>query len=83
VAQTAAGLPGALPIHDTIICAHVGHTRIANLQAALEAVRSTGGNALGIVLWDAPSPSLPSPERIGRSPRPLHTAEMRALTGAP
>ncbi len=83
VAQTAAGLPGALPIHDTILCARVGHTRIANLQAALEAVRSTGGNALGIVLWDAPAPSLPSPERIGRSPRPLRTAEMRALTGAP
>jgi Mrp family chromosome partitioning ATPase len=82
VEQTAAGLPGALPIHDTILCARVGHTRIANLQAALEAVRTTGGNALGIVLWDAPPPSLPTPERIARSPRPVRTAEMRALTGA-
>lgn len=82
VAQTAAGLPGALPIHDTILCARVGHTRIANLQAALEAVRTTGGNALGIVLWDAPQPSLPTPDRIARSPRPVRTEEMRALTGA-
>jgi Mrp family chromosome partitioning ATPase len=82
VAQTAAGLPGSLPIHDTILCARVGYTRIANLQAALDAVRTTGGNALGIVLWDAPPPSLPTPERIARAPRPVRTAEMRALTGA-
>jgi Mrp family chromosome partitioning ATPase len=81
VAQTAAGLPGSLPIHDTILCARVGYTRIANLQAALDAVRTAGGNALGIVLWDAMPPALPTPERIARSPRPVRTAEMRALTG--
>ncbi|MDB4877303.1 MAG: hypothetical protein JWM41_3749 [Gemmatimonadetes bacterium] len=82
VEQTAAGLPGVLPIPDTILCARIGHTRIANLQAALEAVRVAGGNPLGIVLWDAAPPALPSPDRIARSPRPVHTAEMRALTGA-
>ena len=77
-----AGLPGALPIPDTIVCARVGHTRIAALQAALEGVRAAGGNPLGVVLWNAPSPSLPSPDKIARSARPLRTTEMRALTGA-
>jgi Mrp family chromosome partitioning ATPase len=76
------GLPGALPIPDTILCARVGHTRIANVQVVLETLRSTGGNPLGIVLWDGMSPALPTPERIARAPRPVRTAEMRALTGA-
>jgi Mrp family chromosome partitioning ATPase len=76
-----AGLSGALPIPDTVICARVGHTRIADINLAIERIRHVGGNPLGIVLWDAPSPSLPSPERIARSPRPVRTAEMRAMTG--
>ena len=80
VEQAAAGLPGALPIPDTILCARVGHTRIADLQAGLEAVRAAGGNPLGIVLWDAPPPVLPTPERLASSPRPLQTTEMKALT---
>jgi hypothetical protein len=80
VEQAAAGLPGALPIPDTILCARVGHTRIADLQAGLEAVRAAGGNPLGIVLWDAPPPVLPTPERLASSPRPLLTAEMKAIT---
>jgi Mrp family chromosome partitioning ATPase len=82
VAQAAAGLPGALPIPDTIICARVGHTRIADLRLALQSVRTAGGNPLGVVLWDAPSPSLPNSDKIARSPRPVRTAEMRTLTGA-
>jgi len=80
VEQAAAGLPGVLPIPDTIICARVGHTRIADLQAALDAVRGAGGNPLGVVLWDAAAPTLPTPERLASAPRPLHTAEMKALT---
>ena len=82
VEQAAAGLPGALPIPDAIICARVGHTRIAALQTTLETVRAAGGNPLGVVLWNAASPSLPSPDKIARSPRPVRTSEMRALTGA-
>jgi hypothetical protein len=82
IEQAAAGLPGALPIPDTILCARIGHTRIENLAAALEAVRTAGGNPLGVVLWGAASPALPSPDKIARSPRPVRTAEMRALTGA-
>lgn len=80
VDQAVAGLPGALPIPDTIICARLGHTRLADLQAALDGIRAAGGNALGIVLWDSVPPALPTPELIARAPRPLHTTEMRALT---
>ncbi len=80
IAQTAAGLPGALPIADTILCARIGHTRVRDLQAAIEAVRAAGGNPAGIVLWNAAAPVLPSSERLARAQRPVRTAEMRALT---
>lgn len=80
VDQVVAGLPGALPIPDTVVCARVGHTRLADLQKTLEGVRAAGGNPLGVVLWDSVAPALPTPERLARAPRPLHTTEMRALT---
>ena len=80
VQQATAGLPGVLPIPDTIVCARVGHTRLADLQSALDGVRAGGGNPLGVVLWDAVPPALPTPERIANAPRPLHTTETRALT---
>jgi len=82
IEQAAAGLPGALPIPDTIVCARVGHTRLADLQRALDTIRSAGGNPLGIVLWDAPPPALPTPERLATAPRSLRTAEMKAITTA-
>jgi Mrp family chromosome partitioning ATPase len=82
VEQAAAGLPGALPISDTIICARVGHTRLADLQRALDTIRAAHGNPLGIVLWNAPPPALPTPERLATAPRPLRTAEMKAITTA-
>lgn len=81
IENATAGLPGALPIPDTVLCARVGYTRIADLNLAIDRIRAAGGNPLGIVLWDATPPSLPSPERIARSPRPVRTAEMRAMTG--
>lgn len=80
IAQAAAGLPGALPIPDTILCARIGHTRVRDLQSAIDAIRSAGGNPAGIVLWNAPAPVLPNSERLARAPRPVRTAEMRALT---
>jgi hypothetical protein len=80
--QAVAGLPGALPIPDTIICARVGHTRIADVTRALEGIRAAGGNPVGLVLWDAIAPILPSAERIARSPRPVRTTEMRAMTAS-
>ncbi len=81
VDQAAAGLPGALPIPDTIVCARLGYTRLEDVQSALDRIRAAGGNPLGVVLWDAVPPALPTPERIARAARPLHTTEMRALTG--
>jgi Mrp family chromosome partitioning ATPase len=79
-AQVNAGLPSAVPIPDTILCARIGHTRIDDLRAALESARAAGANPLGIVLWNAPPPALPSPSRVARAPRPLRTPEMQALT---
>jgi Mrp family chromosome partitioning ATPase len=78
--QAIAGLPGALPIPDTVICARVGHTRIADVNRAIDGVRAAGGNPLGLVLWDAPAPALPSEGRIARAQRPLHTPVMQELT---
>jgi hypothetical protein len=80
IEQAVAGIPGALPIPDTILCARVGHTRLADLQTALDGIRAAGGSPLGIVLWDALPPALPTPERLATSPRPLRTAEMKAIT---
>jgi len=80
IEQAVAGIPGALPIPDTLLCARVGHTRLADLQKALDGVRAAGGAPLGIVLWDALPPALPTPERIATAPRPLRTAEMKAIT---
>jgi Mrp family chromosome partitioning ATPase len=80
IEQAVAGVPGALPIPDTILCARVGHTRLADLQSALDGVRAAGGSPLGIVLWDALPPALPTPDRLATAPRPLRTAEMKAIT---
>jgi hypothetical protein len=77
-----AGLAGALPIPDTIICARVGHTRIADVNRALDGVRAAGGNPVGLVLWDSVAPVLPSADRIAKAPRPVRTTEMRAMTTA-
>jgi Mrp family chromosome partitioning ATPase len=74
------GLPASLPISDTIVCARIGQTRIADVQSALDGIRQSGGNPLGVVLWDAVAPALPTTERIATAPRPLRTAEMKALT---
>ena len=82
IEQATAGLPGALPIPDTIICAQVNKTRLADLNLALDRVRAAGGNPVGLVLWDAATPALASPERIAGAPRPLRTQEMQAITSA-
>lgn len=80
--QAKAGLPGALPLPDTVVCARVGETRISHVQASLDAIRAAGGNPVGIVLWDAPPPALPTSERIARARRPLNTPEMQAISPA-
>lgn len=82
VEQAVAGLPAAFPIHDAIICARVGHTRVADLNTTIDRIRAVGGNPLGIVLWHAAPPALPKSDRLARSSRPIRTAEMAALTEA-
>jgi tyrosine-protein kinase Etk/Wzc len=74
------GLPGVLPISDAIVCARVGHTRIADVLAALEGVRAAGGDMVGIVLWDAPLPALPTPARVARAQRPLNAPAIQSLS---
>lgn len=81
IEQAIAGLPAAFPIPDAIICARVGYTKVSDLNAAIDRIRAAGGNPLGIVLWNAPPPALPKADRVARSPRPIRTAEMSALTG--
>jgi Mrp family chromosome partitioning ATPase len=78
--QAAAGLPGALPITDTIVCARVGHTPLAALQAALDNVHSAGGNPVGVVLWSGDPPAFPTPETLAGASRALQTREMKAIT---
>jgi Mrp family chromosome partitioning ATPase len=78
--QARSGLPGVLPIPDTIVCARIGTTNIRDLQSDLEAIRRAGGNPLGIVLWDAEPPAFPGPGNIASAARPIRTAEMHALT---
>ena len=80
IASAIGGLPATLPIPDTILCARIGQTRIADVQSALDGIRRSGGNPLGVVLWDAVAPALPTTEGIAAAPRPLRTAEMKALT---
>lgn len=82
VDQAASGLPAAFPIPDAIICARVGYTKIADLNSVIDRIRAAGGNPLGIVLWDSAPPALPKADRVARSPRPIRTQEMAALTTA-
>jgi hypothetical protein len=79
--QLMSGLPGALPMHDVIYCARVGHTRHVVLKKAIEGIRLAGGNPLGIVLWDDAPPVLLTPAELAADPRPLRTAEMEAFVG--
>lgn len=71
-----AGLPGALPIGDTIYCARLGHTRVRAVRQGIAGVRLAGGNPLGVVLWDAEPPVVLTPEELAAAPRPWRTSEM-------
>jgi Mrp family chromosome partitioning ATPase len=77
--QAVSGLPGALPIRDTVVCARVGHTRIADLARALDRIRETNGNPLGIVLWDAAPPPPPRERTVAMS-KPPRGAELNSAT---
>ena len=52
-----------LPSPDVLVVARVGHTPLARLGAIVDDLRSGGLSVYGIVLWDAPPPSIPPLER--------------------
>ncbi|HKO14754.1 MAG TPA: hypothetical protein VJU87_00890 [Gemmatimonadaceae bacterium] len=80
--QTVGGLPGVLPMHDVLYCARVGVTRLAELKAAMKAIRLAGGNPLGLVLWDDVAPTVTAPEELAAGISTMRTAEMEALVSA-
>ena len=80
--QTLGGLPGALPMHDVIYCARIGHTKLADLKKSIAGIRQAGGTPLGIVLWDDVPPALLTPAELAAGPRrPHRTTEMEAFVG--
>jgi hypothetical protein len=44
-----------------LVCAHVAHSLVATLRAAVAALRDSGAQIIGIVLWSAEAPSLDPP----------------------
>ena len=78
--QAKAGLPGALPIPDTILCARVGHTRIARLAVGPRRnSRRRRNSAWRRPLGCARRRRSPTPERIARRATPArHTGHAGA-----
>ena len=78
-----AGLPTSMPMPLVVCCARLGHTRVDVLRALLEAVRASGGQPVGLVVWADDHPSLPTPEELAsRTKRPQRTSEHRVPAGA-
>jgi Mrp family chromosome partitioning ATPase len=74
--QACEGLPAALPLADTIICARAGHTRLDGLVTRLAALHEGAANLLGVVVWDAPMPVVRTASRavdLNRSNTPIAT----------
>ena len=44
-----------------LVCAHVAHSLVTTLRAAVAALRDSGGEIIGIILWAAEAPSLDPP----------------------
>jgi protein-tyrosine kinase len=47
-----------IPTADVILCARLGHTRLAELRAATKSLRGIGRNIHGVVLWDDDLPRI-------------------------
>jgi Mrp family chromosome partitioning ATPase len=65
--QVAQGLPAALPIPDVVFCVRTGQTPIAELKKSIEEIERAGGRMRGIVLWNAPDPTLME-QRLAAAP---------------
>jgi len=44
-----------------LVCAHIAHSLVSTLRAAVAALRDNGAQIIGIVLWSADAPSLDPP----------------------
>lgn len=82
-AQALSGLPGRLPITDTILCARIGRTRLSALRHAMDGLREAGAKPLGLVLWDGEPPALVTANEIAAGARRRrNTAEIQPTTTA-
>lgn len=79
-AQAMAGVAGVLPKPDVIYCARIGHTRLNALSRAVDAAGEAGGRMLGIVLWNAEPPALPTPQELAAGRRPQRTSEFETVS---
>jgi ATPases involved in chromosome partitioning len=65
-----------IPSPEVLLTARIGHTRLATLKSAAEALRGTNMNIQGIVLWNAPFPHLENKEElISATRRPMARGE--------
>ncbi|MDB4912903.1 MAG: hypothetical protein JWM95_547, partial [Gemmatimonadetes bacterium] len=73
--QVLSGVAAALPVPDVLFCVRAGLTPIADLKRCLEAIEQSGANTRGIVMWNAPDPTL-------AQLRPSEEMELEAETEA-
>lgn len=78
-AQAMAGVAGVLPKPDVIYCARIGFTRLNALSRAVDAAGEAGGRMLGVVLWNADPPALPTPQELAAGRRPQRTSEFETV----
>jgi len=76
VDQVRQALPLSLPVPDVIVCARAGQTHLSDLYELVVAIRDTGANPKGIVIWNAVDPSV-APSRPAAAPvRDMAEAEI-------
>jgi Mrp family chromosome partitioning ATPase len=46
---------------NVLVCAHIAHSLVATVRSAVAALRDSGAQIVGIVLWSADAPSLDPP----------------------
>jgi Mrp family chromosome partitioning ATPase len=56
--QAIGGLASEMPTAKLVYCVRLGETRVADLRKAIEALRLTGIQPLGLVVWGTESPVL-------------------------
>jgi Mrp family chromosome partitioning ATPase len=58
------GSSSILPCPDVLVCARVAETPLLRLVQAVERLRASGERVLGVVVWDADPPQLPTREEL-------------------